>query len=982
MNSVLVQRSWLVVLACGLLIARGGRAGEPYLEFLRALQLKGYGEQALAYLDQIADQPDLPADLKRDLVLERSKSLKIAATEAYDAPQRDSRLAEAKKLSEQFFKDHPDHAEAASTLLDEGKAAQFRGQISLAKMRAARSADEQKEHRTAARTTLTEARKLFADAEKTLKARLDALPADRPVRGRNNPRELLDWAWLEARFYGAQCVLFAAQAIENAKDKERVQMLKEAGDALDKLFQEYRGKPLGSLAHLWHGLVYEEQGNTTTALDVYDEVLVLAPEGKDADLDLAPLFGQAALFRLKLIAKTAEPKKVLAEGEEWLLTNKRWQSTGPYQGMHLETTRARLKLVESARTAAEKTKLTRDAIAALTAIGKVDSEYRHEATMMRRGIVENTTASANMTLAERIAVGDEAAASGNWSSAETMYREAITQATTARDNKQVTAVKGKLAQVLYQRVLKHYSAGEMDQCLALAGEIVRDNSDQPIAESTSAVAVAAALQVYSTVVADGKAAALARLEKVATYAISRWPDNPVGDDARMALAQARLIQGDFAGVEQQVAAVTPQSKRYPTALQILGQIRWRQYVDIKKSEDPARAEEGKKHRAEAVSALQTSVQRQRAAWQAGTEPMPEPLFDTQLLLAEIMLEGQQFKDSAELFAPLMKALAEKPPGAIDQKTQRAYVGAVRALLAVGDAAQAGEAATAFASISGDSAQPNSLLVDLSKLFAIELRKLEAESETGVSGTPMNTAPPPAIGNPPPSAPPADPHVAALRDSLGKQIDAIYGRNLLSVPQLIYVGDTSVLLGKNEQARTVYQRLLDTIDKDESAKATAGAATTRIRSRIIGLLRSEGKLVEANKQVDALIKAHPTALEPQLEKGYILESLAAAKPAMYDECIAHWTQLRVQLGRAKTRLPEYYEVLYNAARCLVRQARATNNKEKALQAEQMLKSTLTLSPKLSGPDMVAKYEALLKAAVILRGAPTAAASSEPRRAAVP
>src|SRR5262245_10984212 len=369
MKSVLVQRSWLVALACGLLIARGGAAGEPYVEFLRKLQEKGYGEQALAYLDQIADRPDLPADLKRDLVLERSKSLKIAATEAYDAQQRDSRLAEAKKLSEQFFKDNPDHAEAASTLLDEGKSALIRGQMSLAQMRAARSADEQKEHRTAARTTLTEARKLFADAEKTLKSRLDALPADRPVRGRTNPRELVEMAWLEARFCGAQCGLFSAQVIENAKDKDRVQMLKEAGDALDKLFQEYRGKGVGSIAHLWHGLVYEGQGNTTTALDVYDEVLVLAPEGKDADLDLAPLFGQAALFRLKLIAKTAEPKKVLAEGEEWLLANKRWQTTGPYQGMHLETTRARLKLVESARTAAEKTRLTRDAIAALTAIG-------------------------------------------------------------------------------------------------------------------------------------------------------------------------------------------------------------------------------------------------------------------------------------------------------------------------------------------------------------------------------------------------------------------------------------------------------------------------------------------------------------------------------------------------------------------------------------------------------------------------------------
>jgi len=60
------------------------------------------------------------------------------------------------------------------------------------------------------------------------------------------------------------------------------------------------------------------------------------------------------------------------------------------------------------------------------------------------------------------------------------------------------------------------------------------------------------------------------------------------------------------------------------------------------------------------------------------------------------------------------------------------------------------------------------------------------------------------------------------------------------------------------------------------------------------------------------------------------------------------------------------VLYNAAFCLVRQASLNKNKEKAAQAEQMLKSMLVLTPKLSGPDMVAKYEALLKQAVSLRG----------------
>jgi hypothetical protein len=66
------------------------------------------------------------------------------------------------------------------------------------------------------------------------------------------------------------------------------------------------------------------------------------------------------------------------------------------------------------------------------------------------------------------------------------------------------------------------------------------------------------------------------------------------------------------------------------------------------------------------------------------------------------------------------------------------------------------------------------------------------------------------------------------------------------------------------------------------------------------------------------------------------------------------------------------VLYNAAFCLVRQARFSDGKAKAAQAEQILKSTLTLTPKLNGPNMVAKYEALLKQSDSLRGESAATA----------
>ena len=83
---------------------------------------------------------------------------------------------------------------------------------------------------------------------------------------------------------------------------------------------------------------------------------------------------------------------------------------------------------------------------------------------------------------------------------------------------------------------------------------------------------------------------------------------------------------------------------------------------------------------------------------------------------------------------------------------------------------------------------------------------------------------------------------------------------------------------------------------------------------------------------------------------------------------------MRLEKTRPRPNEYYDVLYNAALGLVRQSRQTNNKDKALLAEKMLKSCLTLTPRLNGPDTVAKYEALLTAAASLRGAAPPAPSA--------
>jgi hypothetical protein len=112
------------------------------------------------------------------------------------------------------------------------------------------------------------------------------------------------------------------------------------------------------------------------------------------------------------------------------------------------------------------------------------------------------------------------------------------------------------------------------------------------------------------------------------------------------------------------------------------------------------------------------------------------------------------------------------------------------------------------------------------------------------------------------------------------------------------------------------------------------------------------------------------LEPLMEKGRILEAWAEKDPAKFNLAVGHWAMLRNRLQGIRKKPDEYYEVLYNVAKCLVREAEKTNDKAKAAdcarKAEQVLKSPMILTPKLNGPDTVAKYKALLNKALALQG----------------
>ena len=89
-------------------------------------------------------------------------------------------------------------------------------------------------------------------------------------------------------------------------------------------------------------------------------------------------------------------------------------------------------------------------------------------------------------------------------------------------------------------------------------------------------------------------------------------------------------------------------------------------------------------------------------------------------------------------------------------------------------------------------------------------------------------------------------------------------------------------------------------------------------------------------------------------------------AKFPEAVSHWAALRQKLasivdkpGAPADLKASYYEINYNVAVCLLMEAEKTKNPDKAIDAQKVLNAMLITTPKLDGPENVAKYHELLK-----------------------
>jgi hypothetical protein len=984
---------WVVF---GLTVAAWGM--EPANEFLEALQKKGYGEAGVDYLEMLKAQGKVPPEIQENWDWQMSKCLSLSVKEAFNKGEAEERKARAEQLREKFIKEHPDSPLLSQVLETAGNDAFERAMQFLAEGKLAKDKDQ-----AAAEKLMEDARKAFAESRpgfvKSVEGYKETYEKLKNNPGKNKGKKAQEaeaealgeaqFNWLDGRMKVAMVDYYLAQTYLDPKAAKAKESLKSCSKELDAIYQENRGTLIGVYAHLWTGKIEDELGHEDLALDIYDEVGAGEDSENRKKTGLEDLYAQAANFRMQIKLRKQGAGPFLEEAEEWLKqweglpdseVKKAYRNTDGYQAIALQVVKRQLEMADKA-TGAEKSKLADPARKRLLALAKakVKGESLAEILQLSRTVAsKGASADAPLnpgeikTFEDAMTLAEDAYKSGGYEQAELLYNRALELTEKVKDKQRITDAHTGLENASYAIAIKLYQAGKMSECFDVASKIAnkKGNEASVVAPKAAALCVQALVAQFATLQDPAEKEAMQnRIKKVADFVLSRWPDRAEADDVRISVARSELVRGNFQEAMDKLEEVNPRSERRPLADQLAGQLHWRNYA-IEKAKPEAERDNKliDAERTKAEEQLANSLEAQRKTV-GKDEEWPSQLVETELLLGELRFDKGEFKEAAELFQPLVDHYIKHKPQNLDKNVLRSFILAVRACNGLGDFTKSGQVAAALIDL-GDTDTPevNSVSVNFVRLLAEEYKLVDLQLlESKANGIPKEST---------------QLKLAGLKENLTKLLGKLATKQNHSLAGLIFMGDTSARIGDTPIAEELYKRALDQAEKEKAANPgaaaggnTALAAIPRIQAQVVGLMLQKKQFEEGIKLIDKLIAEQPRALEPKMVKGRLLQGWAEQAPAHFKEAEAHWTELRNMLNKMAKKPPEYFECNYNVALCLVKQAEDNKDPAKAKTARQLLHTMMSKSPKLSGPEMVARYNMLLEKAGKLVGEEEASANGK-------
>ena len=877
-------------LIAGLWLVSSGVASaeEPVLEFLEGLRERQYFDTALEYLDVAQQRSELSAAIRDLIDLERAKTLQAMGTSSRVPEDRDLYLQQAKEALQKFTSAHSNHPQAAFANSMLGELLLERARTLIWQMEGAESLDKRTEYQLAARKLIDEGQVIYQTANDQYKAALDLFPKtfiDRTKEEEKyNARRDVDFKYQRAWFNLIRCTYERGLTFDNGTE-ERKNTLTTAAKLFEDLHSHYREEPVGLHARLMMGKCYQEQGDLSRALGIYNEML-----GHTSKSDTVEQLKAIALhYRLICLndPQRNDHQLVVQQATIWLQENKTKISSSDGLGILWERAIAAEKL-GAARDLAEKDReaTLRLALNDATTVARYRGPYREPANAMSRRIKATlgdkdkepkdfATAfqrAFNMIAQIKVLSDDVAAAAEQDQRAqkkaalESHLTEVGRLLQMALDLRDSDSDPKAVAQARYLQSFVMLRLGRPLDSLILARYcMIQDRAADPdTALNATEIAIEAAVSAWNMASSQDRDFETRALEDVCLKILELYPQSSRGGEARMRLAVVyRTINEPLKAVKWylEVPNTDPQ---YAAARIGAGQSYWAAWAQkaATATENPEDVQtppaEMQTWKAEALNLLTQGIQLTRD--KVGPDANPsEELIKAEVSLASIMNLDGDFQgtitrltsgEANSVVAAIEVADGDARP---DEGVQsKSFAGLtyrllLRAYVGTQQIEQALSVMTQLENVGGQNILAVYTQLGLELQEELKRLKLAGDNE----------------------------RLAQTRDSFEKFLQKVYeSRNKSDYNSLLWIGETYFGLGQGVATDPIasagyYAKAADAYNEIITGGLATEGNRTAVQLRLARCRRQQKQYDEAFRICDEILKSNPSVLDAQFEVAHVL-----------------------------------------------------------------------------------------------------------------
>jgi tetratricopeptide (TPR) repeat protein len=908
-----------LVMVAGVAVLLGGaasavRAGEDSrtaLAFLQELKEHGLHEVALDYIAQLRSDAAQPEGVKAVLDYEEGRILIDEAARSGDLVRREDLLKDARERLDAFVKAHPQLRQANDARVQMGKLLIQSGHTAMQMSDETPDPAKKQAKVTEARAAFTEAHASYANVIEPLKA------AHKKYAGylektdpRAAERDAIYATMLDAMLQESVADYELAETFP-ADSAERKKWLAAALEQFDSLYKNHREQWAGLTARMWQAKCYEEQGEIGSAIAIYKELLGhTEPKLRELQRHVG-YFYIVALGRRKQYALAAD------EASRWLAANTRREERRSSAGLGVLLELAKNIDAQMPEIASnERPRAIGQIVDATSQVVRFASPYKKDALALlkkyRPSSATRAEEVARLTYEDAVNKAEDAIGSQEWDRAILLLQAAIRKADPTRDIDKTNRARYELA-FCYFTTKRYYEAD------VLAEHLARRYPQGGLSGPATKIGVQSLFDAYNTYTEVDRQSDLRGVISLATFAAETWPDREEGDEARLNLGHIYIGMSQFDKAIASLSAVRRRSREWVAAQNRLGAAHWGKSRELERGGNhPAAQAESEK----AIELLNTALKARR---EAGSGPGDPGLLENVGDLATVLTETGKPAEALTLLEPVVKAqTVTSGPGysRLMEAQLKAYIASGKIEPAIASMKSLEQA--------GGAAGRAQLYYRLGKLIEQELDKVRekgnAKTRSGMQ--------------------------QAYRSFLTTLVESKTGQTYES---LLWAGRSLLSLEAYQDAEKVFRRVLTEYTEDPKFLQQAGGPgrLLLIRLGLSAALRGQNRLDEAEDLIDEILKDkdYKGYIEPQFEKGLVLEARAEASQGKWSTALAYWENLAKRLSGARTRSAFYYDSWYHVAWVLFKQ-------QLPAKARQALMGVMRLSPSVGGPEMKAKYQGLL------------------------